>query len=183
MTSDGELVRQARAGRTEAYADLVRRWAARVTALCHAKVGRADASDDLAQEALLRGYQALPTLAVPEKFGPWLLGIAYRTCQDWLKSKQRKQIPFSVIGAERDTEELLSSATDSGAGEDVCQLLAEVEALPEECRQVVMLYYYQDMTYRDLAQVLGVTTATINARLTKARSLLRERLGSYRSDP
>src|SRR5262249_10199621 len=116
-------------------------------------------------------------------FGAWLLGIAYRTCQDWLKSKQRKQIPFSVIGAERDPEELLCSTADTGADEDVCQLLAEVEALPEEFRQVVMRYYYQDMTYRDLAQVLGVSTATINARLTKARSLLRERLGSYRSEP
>jgi DNA-directed RNA polymerase specialized sigma24 family protein len=98
MTSDGELVRQALAGRTEAYAELVRRWAARVTALCHAKVRRTDVIDDLAQEALLRGYQALASLVVPEKFGPWLLGIAYRTCQDWLKSKQRHQIPFSAMG-------------------------------------------------------------------------------------
>lgn len=186
MTSDGELVRQALAGRTEAYADLVRRWAARVTALCHAKVGRADVTDDLAQEALLRGYQALSSLVVPEKFGPWLLGIAYRTCQDWFKSKQRKQIPFSVIGSGPDAEDLLSRqqiATDDGADDDVCQLLAEVAALPDDCRQVVMLYYYQDMSYKDLAQILGVSAATINARLTKARSLLRERLSSYRSQP
>jgi RNA polymerase sigma-70 factor (ECF subfamily) len=53
-----------------------------------------------------------------------------------------------------------------------------VEALPEECREVVMLYYYQDVTYRDLAQLLGVSPATVNARLTRARTLLRERLGS-----
>jgi RNA polymerase sigma-70 factor, ECF subfamily len=177
MTSDGELVRQALAGRTEAYAELVRRWAARVTALCHAKVGRADVTDDLAQEALLRGYQALHSLVVPEKFGPWLLGIAYRTCQDWFKSKQRKQIPFSAIGADRDAEDLFSrQSQDDAADEDVCQLLTEVEALPDDCRQVVMLYYYQDMTYKDLAQLLGVSPATINARLTRARSLLRERL-------
>jgi RNA polymerase sigma factor (sigma-70 family) len=48
--------------------------------------------------------------------------------------------------------------------------------LPEEYREVVMLYYYEDVTYRDLAQLLGVSAATINARLTKARGLLRERL-------
>ena len=59
-------------------------------------------------------------------------------------------------------------------------LLAEVEALPEDFRRVVMLYYYEDLTYRDLAQLLGVSTATINARLTKARALLRERLSSCR---
>jgi DNA-directed RNA polymerase specialized sigma24 family protein len=43
-----------------------------------------------------------------------------------------------------------------------------------------MLYYYDDVTYRDLADQLGVSTATVNARLTRARSLLRERLGAGR---
>ena len=57
-------------------------------------------------------------------------------------------------------------------------LLAAVEALPEEFRKVVMLYYYEDLTYRELAQLLGVSPATINARLTRARALLRERLSS-----
>src|SRR5436305_7594960 len=96
--SDADLVRQTLTGRTEAYGELVRRWAGRITALCHAKVGRADAAEDMAQEALLRGYRSLATLAEPEKFGAWLCGIAVRTCLDWLKSKQRTQIPFSALG-------------------------------------------------------------------------------------
>jgi RNA polymerase sigma factor (sigma-70 family) len=56
------------------------------------------------------------------------------------------------------------------------QILAEIEALPEEYRTVIMLYYYQDHTYRELGKLLGVSAATVNARLTKARSLLRTRL-------
>ncbi len=54
--------------------------------------------------------------------------------------------------------------------------MTEVEALPEECRQVIMLYYYQDITYRQIANLLGVSPATVNARLTRARALLRDRL-------
>ena len=96
--SDGDLVRQALAGRSAAYEDLVRRWAAQITALCHATVGRADVAEDLAQETLLRGYQALPTLADPDKFGAWVIGIARRTCWDWLKAKQRSEVPFSALG-------------------------------------------------------------------------------------
>ena len=57
-------------------------------------------------------------------------------------------------------------------------LLAEVEALPDDYRQVVLLYYYQDLTYRELADLLRVSPATINARLTKARALLRARLSN-----
>jgi len=74
--TDGELVRHTLAGRTSAYDPLVRKWAARVTAVCHARVGRPDVAEELAQEALFRGYKALGSLAEPEKFGPWLCGIA-----------------------------------------------------------------------------------------------------------
>ena len=179
--SDGDLVHQALAGRAQAFEELVRRWAGRVTALCHAKVGRADMADDMAQEALLRGYRALSSLAEPEKFGSWLCGIAVRACLDWLKAKERTQIPFSSLGVDRNPEGFIPCRpeTDGFAldrEEELQQLMAEVEALPEDYRQVLMLYYYEDVTYRDLAQTLGVSSATINARLTKARAMLRERL-------
>ena len=179
--SDGELVRQTLAGQAQAYEELVRRWAGRVTALCHGKLGRADTAEDMAQEALLRGYRSLGSLAEPEKFGAWLCGIAVRACLDWLKAKERRQIPFSVLGADRNPEQFMSGRPESDGcalerAEELQRLMAEVEALPEDYREVVMLYYYEDVTYRELAQTLGVSPATINARLTKARALLRERL-------
>src|SRR5262249_14445748 len=148
--TDADLVRQTLAGRTEAYEQLVRHWAARVTALCHAKVGRADVADDLAQETLLRGYRGLHSPAAPEKVGAWLCGIALRTCLDWLKAKERSQIPFSALSPDRNPEDFLPARDGPGeAGvdhDDECRhLLAEVEALPENYRKVVMLYYYQDL--------------------------------------
>jgi RNA polymerase sigma-70 factor (ECF subfamily) len=183
--SDAELVRRALAGRTEAYGELVRRWAGRVTALCHAKVGRAHVADDLAQETLLRGFRALSALSDPGCFGPWLCGIAMRVCLDWLKTKKNAQVPFSVLGPHYDPDDHLQNPNSSTENEverddERRHLLAEVEALPEECRQVVMLYYYQDLTYRELARILGVSAATVNARLTRARALLRERLSDCR---
>jgi RNA polymerase sigma-70 factor (ECF subfamily) len=174
---DGDLVRQARAGQTAAYAELVRRWAARITAVCHARVGRANAADDLAQETLLRGFRCLASLTDPDKFGPWLCGIAQRTCLDWLKSKERSVVPFSALGPDHDPDSFLTPPSADGPDADeVQQLLAEVEALPPEYREVVLRYYYDDTTYRDVAQLLGVSSATVNARLTKARALLRARL-------
>jgi RNA polymerase sigma-70 factor (ECF subfamily) len=179
MMSDGQLVRQTLAGLTEAYAELVRRWAGRITALCHAKLGRADMADDLAQETLLRGFRALRSLNDPDKVGPWLCGIALRTCLDWLKAKERTQINFSALGTDCNPEDFAwRDGPRLDHDDELRQLMAEVEALPEEYRKVVMLYYYQDLTYRDLSELLGVSPATINARLTKARSLLRQRMKS-----
>jgi RNA polymerase sigma-70 factor (ECF subfamily) len=179
--SDAELVRQALAGRTEAYADLVRRWSPRVLALCHARVGRADVAEDLAQEALLRGFRALATLTQPERFGAWLHGIALRACLDWLKARERRTVPFSALGNGRDPDGFLHPRDGSEVpaldrDDERRRLLAEVEALPAEYRTVVMLYYYENVTYRELAEMLGVSPATINARLTRARALLRARL-------
>ncbi len=181
--SDAELVCRARAGQTEAFAELVLRWAGRVTALCHARVRRAHVAEDLAQETLLRGFRALGTLNDPDRFGPWLCGIALRTCLDWRKAKQNSQVPFSVLDPDHDPGELIPGRDDSTVERDdeARHLLGRVEALPADCRQVVMLYYYEDLTYRDIARLLGVSSATINARLTKARSLLRARLTSSTS--
>jgi RNA polymerase sigma-70 factor (ECF subfamily) len=181
--SDAELVRLALAGQAEAYAELVRRWTPRVLAVCHARVRRADAAEDLAQEALLRGYRALGTLSQPERFGAWLHGIALRACLDWLKARERSTVPFSALGNgcdpdgfphPRDGNEVPALDRD----DERRRLLAEVEALPPDCRTVVMLYYYQNATYRELAELLGVSTATINARLSRARALLRARLSA-----
>src|SRR5947209_14629974 len=110
--SDAELVRQARAGRADAYAELVRRWAARIAAVCHARVGRAHVADDLAQETLLRGFRALGTLNDPDRFGPWLCGIALRTCLDWRKAKKNNQVPFSVLHPDDDPNDTLAGRDD-----------------------------------------------------------------------
>jgi RNA polymerase sigma-70 factor (ECF subfamily) len=181
--TDAELVRLARAGRAEAYADLVRRWAGRIAALCHARAGRAHAADDLAQETLLRGFRSLHTLNDPERFGPWLCGIALRTCLDWLKARKNQQIAFSALGPGQDPDDCIDRRGDESELErddERRRLVAEVEALPEDYRKVVMMYYYEDVTYRELGRILGVSPATINARLTKARALLRARLSDCR---
>ncbi|WP_425617904.1 RNA polymerase sigma factor [Anatilimnocola sp. NA78] len=178
--TDGELVRQTLAGRLAAYAELVSRWSARVLAVCRAHVGPPDIAEDLAQEALVRGLQSLATLHDPEKFGPWVRGIALRACLDWRKAKQTSQRPFSSLdtAATRFDPASRDDSVEAQAehNEDCARLRAAVDELPEAYRETVWLYYSDRLTYDDLAELLGTSRATINLRLTKARALLRERL-------
>jgi RNA polymerase sigma-70 factor, ECF subfamily len=182
MTADSDLVRLAQGGQLAAYEELVRRWSARVLAVCHAKVRSEHTAEDLAQEALLRGLRALATLEDPAKFGPWLCGIASRVCLDWLKSGQARQVSLDALAdgqGERWVAQDGQSPDEAAArADDQRRLLAEVATLPEPYREVILLYYYDDVTYHDVAALLGVSAATVNARLTKARALLRERLSS-----
>jgi len=181
--TDAELVGATLAGARDAFAEIARRWAARVTAVCHSRVRRADVADDLAQETLLRGYRALHTLSDPAKVGTWLMGIALRASLDWLKARERSTLPFSGLGADQSADSFVSRDQGDPAADadEQRRLMAEVEGLPEQLRQAVMLYYYDDLSYRELGELLGVSAATINARLTKARNLLRQRLGACRA--
>lgn len=180
MSSDSDLVRLAQGGQPAAYEQLVRRWSARVLAVCHGKVRSAHTAEELAQEALLRGLRAITTLEEPAKFGPWLCGIASRVCLDWLKSGQARQVSLDAMSdGQADAwvaHEGESPDETAARADDQRRLLAEVATLPEPYREVILLYYYDDVTYHDVALALGVSAATVNARLTKARAMLRERL-------
>src|SRR5579884_1135211 len=170
MMTDADLVRRAWAGHTDGYAELVQRWAGRLLALCQARVHRPDVAEDMAQEALLRGFRALHTLHDADKFGAWLCGIARRACLDWLKARERSQVVFSALGVHRRTDELLAGRADETTAavehaDEAGRLLEEVEALADEHREVILLYYYNDVTYREMAEMLGVSSATVNARL------------------
>jgi RNA polymerase sigma-70 factor (ECF subfamily) len=179
--TDGELVRHARRGDRTACESLVHRWSARVLAVCHSRVINRHVAEELAQESLLRGVRALPSLEDPEKFGPWLCGIATRVCLDWHKAKQSSQIPFTALTTNGSPDELATSCAESvemqfERAEELKRLMSEVEALPETHRETLMLFYYQELSYRQIAETLEVSTATVNARLTQARTMLRERL-------
>jgi RNA polymerase sigma-70 factor (ECF subfamily) len=174
------LVRLAQGGQLSAYEELVRRWSARVLALCHARVRSDHTAEELAQEALLRGLSAIATLEDPTKFGPWLCGIATRVCLDWLKCGQARQVSLDAM-SDGHADSWIAQPGESpdeaaSRADDERRLLSEVSTLPETYREVILLYYYDDVTYQDVATMLGVSAATVNARLTKARAMLRERL-------
>jgi len=179
MASDGQLVREILDGRVESYDPLARHWAPRVMAVCHARVGRGDVVEDLAQETLMRGLRALPTLSDPDKFGPWLCGIAVRTCLDWLKASARSEVSLSALSADG-AERHRAPGADAGAvtarREELDRLMREVERLPMPYRQALMHFYYEDCSYKQIAEQTGVSPATVNMRLTRARQMLRQRL-------
>ena len=165
-------MRAAQGGRREAYDVLVRRHAAKIGAVCRSRLGPRGPVDDMVQEAFLRGYRALGSLTDPEKFPSWVYGIATRACLDWLKAKERTQIPFGPLGPDA----VRSPDEPPGDGDRNERLMQEIDALPEAYREVVMLFYYKKQTYLEMSAMLELSPAGINARLTKARALLRARL-------
>lgn len=174
MLTDESLVRSAKQGEAAAYAELVRRWSAPILAVCRARVRCRHAAEDLAQDTLLRGWESIRSLQDDRKIGAWLRGIAQRVCLDWLKRHQNQQVPFSVVGetakaGDGFADDSISPAEQLFKRSEEERLQAEIDRLPEDERETLLLYATGDWTYQQLADLLDVAVGTINARLARAR--------------
>lgn len=176
--SDADLVRNVRRGDPDAREEMVRRHFGRVHAACFSALGRRGPVEDLVQETFLKALRGIPSLADPARLGAWVHGIAARACIDWLKAKERKTRPFASLDASERPEDWPERETgpDRDEVERRERLLDAVEALPEPYRETLVLFYFEKKSYREIAAALGVSEPAVNARLSKARAALRERL-------
>jgi RNA polymerase sigma-70 factor (ECF subfamily) len=157
---------------------LVARHAQKLLAVAAAIVGSADA-EDAAQEAIVRAWQAWPTLRERDAFGAWLLRITVNVGRDWLRGRfgthQRMTEPL------RETEADISvalfaadpGASDHAAALDLRHAIGELDA---ELRVVVALRYYAGLDATEIGNALGAPPSTIRTRLRRALRVLRERL-------
>jgi len=181
--TDAELVRRARDGQPTAREQLARRYAPRLLAVCRARIGRRDSADDLAQEALIRGLKCLDSLKEPEKLGAWLRGIAIRVCLDWLRAQSREHVSMSVLGETDESQRDIDPGDNTPAPgsrierqEQHEQLQRAIDGLSGDLREPLLLFYYDEMTYDQIAEMLGVSRATVNTRLAGARAQLARQL-------
>lgn len=168
---DAELVAAVLRGDRDAREQLARRWSGRIVAVCRARIGREDIAEDLAQETLIRGLTQLAQLKNPDGFGSWLRGIAINVCLDWIRT--RKQPTATVNSLQYCLDNQTSSATQQLVmNEERAQLDQAIAQLPEAQRECLMLFYFDEMTYEQIASMLDVSRTTVNQRLAKARETL-----------
>lgn len=129
-------------------------------------VGDAAGAEDVVQQTFLQAWVHRQQLSAVESHRAWLLTIARNT---FLKS-MRKQRPetFSKLGVDADSVLAVSYATETF---DVKEWLAK---LPEENRVVVLMFYFEGLAYRDIAEQLNLPIGTVMSRLHRAKQQLRD---------
>jgi RNA polymerase sigma-70 factor (ECF subfamily) len=144
---------------------------------------RADAQD-VVQDACLRALKYFDTFA-GESPSAWLLTIVRRTCYTWLKRNRRSEETLALDdevaadvedpallmgghGLARDPETLMIEARDSK------QLHRLIAVLPVPYREIIVLRELEELSYRDIADVIGIPIGTVMSRLARARALLTE---------
>jgi RNA polymerase sigma-70 factor (ECF subfamily) len=130
-------------------------------------------AEDLAQQAFLAAQQNGDQLRDADRVRSWLLAV---TRNAWLKSLRRAH-PEQL--SERDLADLADDDPSTPSGEiDRESLQLALAELPDEFRVVVLMFYFEDHSYRDIASQLGIPIGTVMSRLSRAKGHLRRRLTS-----
>jgi RNA polymerase sigma-70 factor (ECF subfamily) len=173
--SESDLLRSARGGDRAAFARIVDLHKKSVYATAARLVGPADAFD-VSQEAFLRAFQRLASFDASRPLRPWLLTIARNLCIDELRRRGRLE-PASVVDVGGTHSESLSERDGAievrEQTERVVQALAD---LPERQREALLLFHQDQLSYREIAEVIGVPIGTVMTWIHRARQALRARL-------
>lgn len=175
VPSDDELVLRVRGGDQEAFALLVERHKRMVYNLGYRLLGNSPDADDAAQETFMRAYTRLATYVPDGRFGGWLSAICSHWCIDTMRARGRR-VQTVALGKVPESDRFISQL--EGPEEWVLMRASRdevqgwLDALPPRYRTVLALRYFQDLSYSEIAEVLGEPISTVRMRLFRARNLL-----------
>ena len=172
-SADEPLVSRARAGDTVAFMQLVERFDRSARVLAFRLLGRAEAIDDVLQDAYVRAYRGLRRFRGGSSFETWLYRIVYNACLDLLRREGRHRAA-SLDAAGRDLAGTASDVPEPGrVASQRADLARALDGLPLDQRAAVLLVDVEGFDYAAAAEVIGVAPGTVASRLSRARAALR----------
>ena len=168
---ENQCVARAISGDFGAFDYLVERYQKPVYNLAYRMLGNAADAEDAAQETFMRAYANLSSYQATRKFGTWLLSITSHWCIDRLRRRKVISLEFlqdiSLVGGLSDGPEHELMVRENER--DVQRWLA---MLPEAYRLIIVLRYWHDLSYNEIADVTHLPLSTVRMRLFRARKLL-----------
>lgn len=167
---DEYLIRRVQNGDKTAMEKLIRRYYDKIYLYCYAHIRDIPTAQDLTQETFCSVIAHMNDYVHYDKFQNYLYVVAGNKCKDYYRKK--KPVYLAEL------PELPENAPERGKpGPEESLFLRElVEQLPEELSAVVILRFYQDMKYQDIARVLQISNSLVKYRVKKAISLLRSEM-------
>lgn len=180
--TDSELVHAARSGHKEAFGLLLERHSRRAFGLAMHMVQHRETAQELAQEAMVESYLSLQSLRQPERFASWLYGIVLNVCRSYLRSRSADHLSLEAMagGLAFDALPFADKGPDPYEMVEMSELrmlvLEAVHGLSPKNREATLLFYYEQLSVREIASLLDISVVAVKGRLHKARQQLRERL-------
>lgn len=178
---DAQIVRQVLRGKREMFTLLVERYQKPIFNFIYRFYGNYELAQELTQETFLRCYQFLKSYDQGRKFSTWLYTVARNLCIDELK-KQRLGREVSLDDAlpavdARDAESAVDRDQRASCirQEEDFKILEALQELPESSRTVLLLHYFQGLSYQEIGETLGLPVSTVKIRVFRAKKALLEK--------
>lgn len=173
------LIQRILAGDENAFETLVEKYQQQVHALAFRKTGNFQTAEDITQETFLQVHQKLATLNDPTKFSGWLYAIVNHLCIAWyrknrLQTKSLQEVYTSATETEAYSRYIATEHAKTTAEAQHNLVKRLLTTLKESDREVITLYYFEEMTSSEIGEVLGVSENTIKSRLHRARQQLKK---------
>ena len=165
---EADLVRRFQDGDVEAADALAKKYTRVTVGLVYSNIGAVQECDDLVQEVFLEAQKSVKHLRDPARFPSWLYKITRRVCNRWVREHRRAP---QLLETPEEVEQPPES--DGGAGPTPDEIRRVVDGMPQALREVI-----ETLSYERMAALLGISPSAINARLMKARKLLKSRMAS-----
>lgn len=176
QTSDQDLAVYARAGREDAYRELLSRYKAPVYRLIVKHIGDPDEALDLTQETFLAGFSALSRYEADRPFRIWIARIAINKCRDWARRRKVRAFfsrALPLESAHHVASDIPSPDMEASDRLELARVRGAIAQLPQNLREVLLLRGMDDVSQAEAAAMLNVSEKTVETRLYRARMRLR----------
>jgi RNA polymerase sigma-70 factor (ECF subfamily) len=179
---DLELMEAVGRGDPKAFEALVERWQGPLIHFIARYLGDQGTAEDVAQEVFLRIYRAAPRFEARAKVSNWIFRIAYNRAMSELGRRKRLRGLYEALKQKAD-EEGEPLGDDSGRRDMEEELSTGLAMLPERQRAALLLRVNEELSYREIGEILGVSEQSVESLLFRARTNIKRHLGRSSEGP
>jgi RNA polymerase sigma-70 factor (ECF subfamily) len=174
--SDKELVKRCQAD-PAAFEELMRRYKRAIFAYAVASTGSRQDAEEVTQDVFVKVYRAAHRFDSQYAFTTWLYKIASNTCKNKLRGRRRRAVsldsedsPVVAVSAEAGPLEAYKRSIE------IAEVRDAINGLPPRYREVLYLRYVEGLSYKDIAETLGLSLGNVEARIFRGKGKVREKL-------
>lgn len=179
--SDEEIAKRVQGGDQELFGTLMERYEAKLSRYGQKFLASPDNIDDIVQDVFISAFQNINSFDISRRFSPWIYRIAHNAYVNALKKNSR--MPISLF----DFDALVSHTVYEDPAElererkDIKQMIeSSLSKVPAKYKEVLLLRYFEDMDYKEIAEILEIPIGTVSIRIMRARDALKK---AWNSDP
>lgn len=173
--SDEQIAAAVQTGDADSFGVLIERYEAKLKRYAQKFLNYQEEIEDLVQDVFIKSYTNIQSFDSSMRFSPWIYRIAHNTFVNELKRKQR----VGLVTFDTDTFLPQLPAKETADGDTLDDELREeldslLVKLPVKYREVMVLYYFQELSYQEISEVLQIPVTTVGVRMNRGRTKLKD---------